>query len=100
MTDRDAKQIGLDAAKFIDKREFVWGVPSAIPPILGLPPGRVRLRLRNKCHAMVFIKDDNGIRKFPLVKCRNFWWVDLSLEQGRNHSVYTRNVPQGIFVNG
>jgi hypothetical protein len=61
----------------------VWGVQDP-KPIVGAPPGRQRLRLRNKDVARLFAKTQDGIRHFILVQDGENWAIDPRLEQGRN----------------
>lgn len=54
-------------------------------PITGLPPGRVKLRMRNKDFAMLYVKDSIGIRQF-LIEDNGLTWA-VSYEQGSNRKI-------------
>ncbi len=56
-----------------------------VQPIRGLPPGRARIRLRANAHGHVFVRDEMGIRWFPiLIDGAGGWYCDERFEQGRN----------------
>jgi len=67
----------------LNGKTVIWGVPERIGRIVTDIPGRIRLRLRNKEFAKVFIKSPDGIRKFFLTKNEDGTWSP-TLEQGRN----------------
>lgn len=53
-------------------------------PIDGAPEGKQRLRMRNDCFAVLFIKTAVGIRQFLLEDLKDRWLCSEALEQGRN----------------
>lgn len=50
--------------------------------ITGLPPGKVRLRMRAQTFAVAYVKQPNGIRAFYLRHAGDQW--EASFEMGRN----------------
>jgi hypothetical protein len=71
-----------------DGIQVVYGVKEP-KPIVGAPPGRQRLCLRNNCAAELFVRTPDGIRLFILVERLDCWLVDLRLEHGRNYRPWT-----------
>lgn len=62
----------------------VWGIPKELKPIIGLPPGKARLRLRNKDVGRVFVRTADGIQHFVLLNNGETWGL---MAQGRNKTV-------------
>lgn len=52
-------------------------------PIVGAMPGKLRIRMRAKDVAKLFIKTEDGIRCFILKDCGDHWSPEL--EMARNH---------------
>ena len=65
-------------------RRIVFGVRPPLP-IINAPPGRQRLKMRNKSAARLYVKTDSSIREFVLEDRGDHWFVDPKLEQGSNH---------------
>jgi hypothetical protein len=63
--------------------KLVFGVPVIIKPIVGLPPGKVKVRFRNTSVACVFIRGDYGIRQFYLEDKGDHWYP--CFEVARNY---------------
>lgn len=63
-------------------QKIVWGVTEP-RPIVGAVPGRQRIRMRAKAAAVLFVRAEDGIRKFYLNDLGHAW--SPSLEIGRNH---------------
>lgn len=60
----------------------VWGVQEP-KPIVGLPPGKQRLRMRVKDAVKVYVRTEMGVRCFVLSDCGTHWGV--AFETGRNY---------------
>lgn len=56
-----------------DIPDLVWGCPSPVLPLLGFPPGKVRLRFRQDDLASAWVKDAAGIRRFYLIEWNGHW---------------------------
>ena len=66
-------------------QRIVFGIPTTIQPIMGLPPGQVRLRFRNNSFGRAYVRDQTGIRQFTiLVADDGQWFVSPQVETGRN----------------
>jgi len=52
-----------------------WFGLNDIPPILNLPPGKVKIRMRPNDYVKVFVRDDSGIRQFYLRGNEDFCYV-------------------------
>ena len=64
------------------KGKFYFGICPDVP-LVGLPAGRVRLRLRNDSFPVTFVRMSNGnIRKFIYVGGTHGW-----IEKARNSSI-------------
>jgi hypothetical protein len=61
---------------------LLFGYVENLPPILNLPIGKVRVRIRNDNYAKVYVRNDDGIREFRL-KC-NEDYCYVCCEQGVN----------------
>lgn len=64
--------------------KVVWGVPKEIKPIIGLPSGKVRLRLRNTSVGRVFVHTTEGIHHFVILDNGETWGL---MAQGRNQTI-------------
>ena len=62
---------------------YIFGVPDEVKPIHGLPRGKMRLRLRHREWAKVFVRAENSIVGFHLVNCGSHW--ALGAKVGENH---------------
>tara|TARA_R110002020_G_scaffold262857_5_gene477274 strand:- start:615 stop:839 length:225 start_codon:yes stop_codon:yes gene_type:complete len=60
----------------------LFGVVENLPPILNLPEGKVKIRMRNNDYIRVYIRNDGGIREFRLRGNEDYCY--LSCEQGNN----------------
>jgi hypothetical protein len=63
---------------------IVYGVPEKIQPIHDCPPGRMRLRFRQRKAGMAYFKTPGGIRSFIIERRKGQWFINPKLEQGRN----------------
>jgi hypothetical protein len=71
------------ATVMLGQRCVVGVVP--LQPIRGLPPGLARIRLRANAFGQVFVRDEDGIRRLPiLIDGGGGWYCDERMEQGRN----------------
>jgi hypothetical protein len=61
----------------------VLGIPSEIKPIVGLPEGRARLRLRREDFAQVFVKTPTGIRRFYISDVGRNWIAEIEIESNQ-----------------
>ena len=57
----------------------VFGIPDEIKPIVGLPEGRARVRLRNEEFAQVFVKTPTGIRRFYISDVGLNWIAEIEI---------------------
>ena len=57
----------------------VFGVPQETKPIVGLPEGRARVRLRNEEFAQVFVKTSTGIRRFYISDVGRNWIAEIEI---------------------
>lgn len=62
--------------------KVVWGVPAKLKRIDGLPPGRIKLRLRNNSVGKIYATTPNRIRCFVILDIGERW--ELGPEQGMN----------------
>ena len=65
--------------------KLVFGIPDRVLPIVGLPEGRSRLRLRNTSFASVWVRTEEGIKLFMLLEKDKKWHAVQ--EQGRNITI-------------
>ncbi len=84
-------------ATMFGKLTAVFGIPSQIKPIVGLPEGRARLRLRNDEFAMVFVRTSTGIRKFYISDVGGNWIAEIEL--GENRTIQ-RSPTEAYDMNG
>ena len=61
---------------------LLFGYVEDLPPILNLPIGKVRVRIRNDDYVKVYIRNDDGIREFRLKGNEDYCYV--CCEQGAN----------------
>ena len=61
----------------------VFGIPGEIKPIVGLPEGRARLRLRNEDYVQVFVKTATGIRRFYVSDVGRNWIAEIEIESNQ-----------------
>ena len=73
LTRANPRQMGLT---------IVFGVVP-VRPIVGLPHGKVRVRLRNNDFARVFVRNGYGTRQFVIGVNEEGMWYPAA-EQGRN----------------
>ena len=59
-----------------------FGVTDELPPILNLPPGKVKIRMRNTNYIKVYVRNDGEIREFRLRGNEDYCYV--CCEQARN----------------
>ena len=57
----------------------VFGIPDEIKPIVGLPEGRARVRLRNEEFAQVFVKTPTSIRRFYISDVGCNWIAEIEI---------------------
>jgi len=69
----------------------VFGIPSETKPIVGLPPGRARLRLRCTEYAEVFVKTPTGIRRFYISDVGRNWVAELEIDS--NQTIRNELIP-------
>lgn len=68
-------------------------------PILGAPPGKQRLRMRNDQLTELFVLTQSGVRRFFIKDCGSHW--EPIYEMGRNMTVQEsrRNIaPVGFTI--
>lgn len=61
----------------------VFGIPPEIKQIVGLPPGKARLRLRCTEFAEVFVKTATGIRRFYISDVGRNWVAELEIDSNQ-----------------
>lgn len=61
--------------------KVVWGCPSEIKPITGVPEGKMRLKFSNKSAARLFVKTAHAIREFILEDHGDTWFANPRLRQ-------------------
>jgi len=75
------------SAVTVEVRDVAFGVCEP-KPLRHFPSGRSRIRMRNTDFVQVFIKTENGIRKYLARDCGDAW--EPSYEQSANHR---RDIP-------
>lgn len=61
----------------------IFGIPFEIKPIVGLPPGKARLRLRHDEFAEVFVRTATSIRRFYVSDVGRNWIAELEIDSNQ-----------------
>jgi hypothetical protein len=66
-------------------KNFIFGIPDCVKPIVApFEFQRARYRFRNDDFAYVFLKTNDGLRKFAIRTEGDRWIVTFDTEQARN----------------
>lgn len=69
--------------------KVVYGIPESFKPILGLPGGKVRIRMRPHNVIRVFVRSGSMIQEFYLIDEGDNWRASPDTRRGVNSVLLT-----------